>query len=47
MLPSPELLNNSIYQIKKAFENTVHMESVRVRWEEIKRIQVQPALVSN
>jgi len=31
-------------RVLMAFEDRIQMELVRVRWEEIKKLQVQPAL---
>ncbi len=47
VLPSPEIIRTCISKIIKAFEDVVQTELIRVRWEEIKRLQVQPVLVSN
>ena len=44
MLPSPEIIITAINKILKAFEDTIQMELIKVRWEEIKRLQFKPAL---
>ena len=44
LLPSPKIIRTCISKILKAFEDTIQTELIRVRWEEIKRLQVQPAL---
>jgi hypothetical protein len=40
MLPSPEIIRTVINKIIKAFEDT-QTELIRVRWEEIERLQPQ------
>ena len=42
-LPTPEIIRATIEKVLKAFENVVQTELIRVRWEEIKRLQMQPA----
>lgn len=39
MLPSPEIIRTVINKIIKAFEDTIQTELIKVRWEEIKRLQ--------
>ena len=43
-LPSPEILRATTDKLLRAFENVIQMELIRVRWEEIRRLQVQPVL---
>ena len=40
VLPDSEILRLTISKIIRAFEDVVQMELLRVRWEEIKRLQV-------
>jgi len=44
LLPDSEILRLTISKVIKAFEGGVQMELVRVRWEEIKRLQTTPTL---
>jgi hypothetical protein len=39
MLPNPDVLHKSISLIVQAFSDVVAMEALRVRWEEIKKLQ--------
>ncbi len=39
-------LRITISTILKTFEDLVQVELLKVRWEEIKRLQVQPILIS-
>ncbi len=41
MLRNPEVLHRSISLIVQAFSDVVAMEALRVRWEEIKRLQLR------
>jgi len=43
-LPSPEILQGCIKAIIQVFENVGEMEVLKIRWEEIKKLQVQPTL---
>ena len=45
LLPSPEILRDCISAIIQAFENVGEMEVLKIRWEEIKRLQLQPQVV--
>ena len=38
-LPDPKIIIKSVDRIIKAFENVIQTELVRVRWEEIKRLE--------
>jgi hypothetical protein len=40
-LPSPEIIRTSINKIIKAFEDTIQTELVRMKWEEIRKLQLQ------
>lgn len=40
--PNPEIIIPTINKILQAFENVIQMELIRVRWEEIKRLQLAP-----
>jgi len=40
-LSNPEIIRTSISKIIKAFEDTIQTELVRVRWEEIKRLDIR------
>lgn len=39
MLPKPEIIIATVEKLLKAFENVIQMELIRVRWEEIKKLQ--------
>jgi hypothetical protein len=41
MLPSSEIIITSIGKIIKAFEDTVQIGLIRVRWEEVGKLQTQ------
>ena len=41
LLPSPEILRDCTSAIIQAFENVGEMEVMRIRWEEIKKLQPQ------
>ncbi len=43
MLPSPKIIHNQINKIINAFKDLAQMELIKVRWEEINRLQ--PTLV--
>ena len=45
-LPDPKIIKTSINKILEAFGDKVQTELVRVRWEEIKRLQIQPIATS-
>jgi len=53
-LPSPrynikinQLLDRGINRVLKVFEDFNYILEMKKRWEEIKRLQVQPAIASN
>jgi len=39
MLPDPRIIHNQIQKIINAFKNLTQMELIKVRWEEINRLQ--------
>ncbi|OGH48352.1 MAG: hypothetical protein A3G66_03940 [Candidatus Levybacteria bacterium RIFCSPLOWO2_12_FULL_39_17] len=39
-LPNPEIIRTTIEKVLRAFENVIQTELIRVRWEEIKKLQV-------
>jgi len=46
-LPNPKnIITKALGTILSAFEDINQMEVIKVRWEEIKRLQVQPVVVS-
>jgi len=46
-LPSSKIIITAINKILKAFEDATQMELIKARWEEIKRLQAQPVLVTH
>jgi hypothetical protein len=41
LLPNPEIIRNASSNIISAFEDTIQVELLKTRWEEIKKLQVQ------
>lgn len=41
MLPNSKIIISAMNKILKAFEDAVQMELIKVRWEEIKRLNSQ------
>ena len=41
LLPSPEILQDCISAIIQAFENAGEMKVMKIKWEEIKKLQTQ------
>lgn len=39
-LPSPQIIRTTVEKVLKAFENVIQTELIRVRWEQIKKLQV-------
>jgi hypothetical protein len=41
VLPNPEIIIQATNRIVKAFQDTIQVELIKVRWEEIKKLQLQ------
>ena len=47
MLPGSVDIIKPLERIIQAFENVVQVELIKVRWEEIKKLQSQPIMLMN
>jgi hypothetical protein len=44
MLPGSVVIISALEKIVKAFEDTIQIQLIRERWEEIKKLQLQPVV---